>query len=225
MRKWTNKLMTFLEYASVGIKIGANWQSKLLLASMLVRLKWFHLVGHVDEGLYVADIELGTMKRRVFLRTQDIFIVREIFGENPYILPEMRVNPPRCILDLGAHIGLATLQFKAAFPDAEIHCYEPDPENFNILQLNTEGLLGIILYQKAVGSQRGKATFYVRHDRHAGSSLYEGGAENSSRTELIECETEPLDDCLNQTSMPVDIVKFDIEGAEFETFSRSRQIH
>lgn len=47
----------------------------------------------------------------------------------------MTDEPPRCIIDLGAHIGFATLCFKAQFPDTEVHCYEPDPENFLCCQV------------------------------------------------------------------------------------------
>jgi FkbM family methyltransferase len=159
------------------------------------------------------------------MRAQDIFIVREILGEDPYqVLGIKEAGFPRCILDLGAHIGLATLQFRAAFPDALIHCYEPDPDNLRPLRFNTAGLPGVVVHGQAVGGLRGEQPFYVRPARHAGSSLHgilnHPGVDRPDTRE-IRVEVRPLDDCLREAGLPVDVVKFDIEAAEFEAFSGS----
>jgi len=91
------------------------------------------------------------MVRRLYFRPQDIFIIHEVLGHCPYIVPDFYDEAPRCIVDLGAHIGLATLLFKAHFPNSIVHCYEPDPDNYELLTLNTKGLEGIMLYKIAVG--------------------------------------------------------------------------
>lgn len=223
MKRPMRKLKTFIDYASVGIRVGATWRSKLILASLLPLLKLRGL-SPSKEKVYALDIRLGTLMRTLYMRAQDILIVREVFGENPYLVPDMKKDsPPRCIIDLGAHIGLATLQFKAAFPDTVIHCYEPDPDNFHLLRLNTAGLPGVVLHREAVGGVRAELPFYVRRGRHASSSLY--SIPGVGDTYEIRCEVKLLDDCLREAGLPVDVVKFDIEGAEVEVFSRSRLIH
>ena len=225
MMRWIHKLATFVDYTYLGMKVGATLRSKLVLVSLLPRLKWSHLGVYVDDQLHNLDIWFGATKRRIYIRTQDIFILYEILGKNPYILPDMGECPPRCIIDLGSHVGLATLQFKAHFPSAEIHCYEPDPDSFYLLQLNTAELPGVFLHREAVAGQRGVATFYVRRSRHAGSSLYRVDSDRGPGTNEIQCELKLLDDCLSETKLPVDVVKFDIEGAEFDVFSQSRRVH
>lgn len=66
------------------------------------------------------------------------------------------------VVDLGSHIGLAAaLQFKAAFPRAEIHCCEPNPSNCCLLRLNTGDLAGVFLHQEAAGGHRGRITFLL----------------------------------------------------------------
>ncbi len=129
------------------------------------------------------------------------------------------------IIDIGSHVGLAALQFKTAFPKAEIHCYEPDPDSFYLLQLNTADLPGVFLHREVVAGRRGVATFYVRRSRHASSSLYRVDSDRGPGTTEIQCELKILDDCLSETKLPVDVVKFDIEGSEFDVFSRSKLVH
>jgi FkbM family methyltransferase len=123
---------------------------------------------------------------------------------------------------LGAHIGLATLRFKASFPHAIIHCYEPDPENFKLLEKNTKDLLGVILHQEAVGPKDTTSTLYVPIGRHSASSLFRP-PENIAFHE-VRCKVKSLDRILVDIDSPVDLVKFDIEGIEYEVFSASKRV-
>lgn len=64
----------------------------------------------------------------------DAFIHSEIFGHQYYRLP--LASAPRTILDLGANIGLAAIYFSRMYPQAEIACVEPFPDNVRLLQAN-----------------------------------------------------------------------------------------
>ncbi len=204
------------------MRLGAGWRSKWLLASMLVRLKWWQDES-LTQTLYQADIQIGPLRRTLSMRATDIFILHEVLSQSPYIHPEMVQEPPRCIIDLGAHIGLATLLFKAKFPDAEVHCYEPDPENFTLLRSNTAGLPKVFLHQEAVGVQKSEAVLYIPIGRHSASSLRRPpGAE---QVHEVLCQVKPLDEILAEVGRPADLVKFDIEGVEYEVFSASRSVH
>jgi FkbM family methyltransferase len=189
---------------------------------MLPRLKWQLAWGGAISRVYAAQVRVGDLKRSLYLRPQDIFVIREIFWQNPYMLPQMKEDWPRCIVDLGAHIGLATLRFKAEFPEARIHCYEPDPDNFQLLELNTEGLEGVVLHQEAVGGVSGEAILHVLPHRHTASSLNRPRHEETAIQ--IGCVVRSLDQVLTEIG-GVDIIKFDIEGAEYEVFLRSRLVH
>ncbi len=165
-----SKVKTLWQYTYAAWVLGDDLHSKLVLATMLPRLK-FSAIGVDSERLHKVWIKLDSLRRVLYFRTQDIFLIHEVLWGNPYIHPAMLQNPPRCILDLGAHIGLATLRFKASFPHAIIHCYEPDPENFKLLEKNTKDLPGVILHQEAVGPKDTTSTLYVPIGRHSASSL------------------------------------------------------
>lgn len=80
-----------------------------------------------DRRIWQARVKFSGHSLDVSFRTEDIFILYELFQSDPYFSEQMLKNPPKCIVDLGAHIGLATLQFRIRFPYAIIHSYEPGP--------------------------------------------------------------------------------------------------
>ena len=215
-----SKAKTLWRYTHAAWALGDDLRSRLVLATLLPRLK-LPVIGVDGERLHKVRIKVDSLRRVLYLRTQDIFLVYEVLWGNPYVHPEMLQILPRCILDLGAHIGLATLRFKASFPQAIIHCYEPDPENFQLLELNTEGLNGVVLHKEAVGVVSGEGILYVQPERHASSSLVPPRDEKGVKK--VGCKVRTLDEILQELGQ-VDLVKFDIEGIENEVFRVSRLI-
>src|SRR3990172_7232492 len=64
----------------------------------------------------------------------------------------------RVCMDIGAHIGaFAVKAIKAGA--AMVHCYEPDPYSFAVLERNE--IPGMILHQKAVAVTKGSADLYL----------------------------------------------------------------
>ena len=216
------KFLTAVKYACLGLDLGADAHSKWLLASMLPRLKLHDALNITNRNVYEATVRVDGLKQTVHFREQDIFIFCEVLADDAYVAGDLSERPPACIVDLGAHIGLATLRFAAAFPQATIHCYEPDPQNFGLLRFSTSGLPRAILHQDAVGTTNGTAEFYVNRDRHTASSLKNG---KSGEYQKIQCRVKSLDAILDEIGTRVDLIKFDIEGVEEEVFSHSQRVH
>ncbi|SRR5579883_28912 len=63
------------------------------------------------------------------------YVAREIFKGLCY-QPVPRVPAPRAVLDIGANVGLAAAYFRLTYPDALIHCVEPDPVALSFLVQN-----------------------------------------------------------------------------------------
>ena len=85
---------------------------------------------------------------------------REIFEEAEYSFDCDKSDP--IILDCGSHIGLSIAWFKRRFPEARIIAFEPDPQNFELLQTNIgiNGFEGVELLNLAVSSRRGTARLF-----------------------------------------------------------------
>lgn len=144
---------------------------------------------------------------------------------NGYDLPEYRVPEechPRTILDLGANIGFASLQFSRSFPDAEIFAFEPLPENFELLQHNVAGIDRITPIPFGLGSQTETKNFYhsiIETNKTGG--FYNDGSLSWSK-HGPHAGFEPLNvlsvsEAFERYGITsADVIKIDTEGAEYD---------
>jgi FkbM family methyltransferase len=123
------------------------------------------------------------------------------------------VKPGMVVLDLGANIGFYTIfAAHSVGPKGKVYAFEPDKRSFSYLVRNIQMNNfsdRVIAVPKAVSDKEGKALFFLHGWAH-GSSLfrYEGSIKKSQ----VECIT--IDEFTDKT-ISVDIIKIDIEGAEF----------
>lgn len=130
-------------------------------------------------------------------------MMQEIFVENVY-LPVSLPESPR-IIDCGANIGLATIRFKAAYPDATILAFEADPFVYETLQENLQRTkqVGVTPINAAVASKPGTVQF--SSDRDMGGRVDTQGSESVPAVRLSDYIVER-----------VDLLKLDVEGSEFD---------
>lgn len=137
-------------------------------------------------------------------------LLNEIFIAEEYGTINSSKKPR--ILDIGAHIGLASIYFKAKYPESKIDCYEPNQQNFSILTENLKNLKleDVTAHNSAVSTYTGKATFYPSPDDSMAGSLESsatfdpGPPQNASTIALSELIDGPMD-----------LLKIDAEGAEY----------
>lgn len=116
------------------------------------------------------------------------------------------------ILDCGANIGLSIIYFKQICPTASITAFEPDAINFELLKRNIRsfGLQQVDLQNMAVWKESTQLPFSVNQGMASHIDLH------STNTQPVFVNATRLRDWLTQ---PVDFLKIDIEGAEFEVLS------
>jgi FkbM family methyltransferase len=71
-------------------------------------------------------------------------------------------TPIGTIFDVGANIGQSATAFASRFPNAKIHSFEPEAENFAALVKNTAHLKNVTCHNLALGANAG-AVQIVRH--------------------------------------------------------------
>ncbi len=130
-------------------------------------------------------------------------MVQEIFVENVY-MPLTLPNAPS-IIDCGANIGMASIRFKDAYPDARILAFEADPLVYQTLVENLERtkLGGVSPINAAVTSQPGVIRFSP--DGDMGGRVDPQGSTSVPAVRLSDYVLEP-----------VDLLKLDVEGSEFD---------
>jgi FkbM family methyltransferase len=113
------------------------------------------------------------------------------------------------ILDCGANVGYTALHFKRLFPAARVIAFEPDPVFSAIARRNLlrNGAADVTLVEAAVWTADGRARWAM--EPKDGSHL----AAADTRTNTVEVATTDLRRHLHAQ---VDLLKVDIEGAEFD---------
>lgn len=111
------------------------------------------------------------------------------------------------IIDVGAHRGESVSRFKKLFPDAHIHSFEPDEENFLFLKKNTTDFSHVTLNNAGAGQKNEKLTFY-RNLKSNTSSLNPINPESEwAQKRSADRGIEPSE--YTQKSYDVDIVNLD----------------
>jgi FkbM family methyltransferase len=127
------------------------------------------------------------------------------------------------IFDIGAHTGRVTEAYRRLFPLATIHCFEPFPESFHALARSVQRDPRTSCHNIALSEKEGTAILNVNPspatnsllptDERAALFWGEGLLETRSQ---IEVKTTTVDlFCLEAGITHIDILKMDVQGAEF----------
>lgn len=170
-------------------------------------ISWFHekLIKH-QEDKNVKKIKFPDFSI-VYKRPYELLhSYKEIFEKEIYCFTSSTQTP--LIIDCGSNIGLSVLYFKKLYPNAKVIAFEPDHNNFHLLQMNIQNnnLADIELNQSAVWVTNGELTFEAKESE---------ASHISDKAFGHKVKSVRLNDVLISYSN-IDFLKIDIEGAEFE---------
>lgn len=152
----------------------------------------------------------------------DIFVFREIFINEDYNLKDILIEKDNIetIFDVGANVGFSSLYFHSLFPRAKIYSFEPDPNTFEKLKQNVFDIKNIKIFNFAVSDTNGVVKFFSNVNS-ASSSMDRRSCEDKE----IVVKTFTLDNILQRENLnSVDLLKFDVEGAEEKVFKSIKKI-
>lgn len=155
--------------------------------------------------------KLNAHDQKVNFWVQDrshLIVIEEIFADHIYAEPSL--TDPLLIVDLGANIGASTLYFKTRYPVADVIAVEPDPDTCTLLRRNVEPF-GVTVHQAAIGASDQPVRFARAVESFASSTVIVDGGN------VITVPGVRLDDLGD--SRDIDLLKIDIEGAEFEVLA------
>jgi len=148
----------------------------------------------------------------------DILTLAEFFSPETFIAEEFPDREPAVIYDIGANIGVSSLFFSARYPRATIYGFEPLPSNYEICAMNFRNLSRGRVFQSALGSSTGTATFEFEAADNRGGRLAASSVVNAKRSsQSIAVEVLTLVDAIREKKLaPPEMIKIDVEGAELE---------
>ncbi len=201
--------------AAVGWSLSAHaadWPSRLALIGLATSLQIKQRTPWSMSTVPV-HVNIGGAECRVRLGAHtDLEILHEIVISGEY--DELPCDDARCIVDLGAHIGLATLRLLAANPRAHVVAVEADPKLIKQLRTNLAGLR-VTVVNAAVAHRSGPQTLYRSDVFSWANSLSQTMPQQSP----VSVEGVTLRDIFERYGLKhVDLLKVDIEGAEWDVF-------
>lgn len=147
-------------------------------------------------------------------------------------LPEddaYRIAVERCgqqnplIIDGGAHRGGSVSAFSLFAPQAEFHCFEPDPILTNELRTTFRGRTNVNIVESALGRSSGQASFNINASRPTNSLLPAAEGIQADLQALcqvvdqVEVQVVSIDEyCETRSIARVDILKLDLQGYDYE---------
>jgi FkbM family methyltransferase len=147
---------------------------------------------------------------------------RDIFTDTKFLMKDRQVKN---IFDVGANRGDFTSEYMHLFPNARIHCFEPNPSTCETLKTRFKEYPNIMTHNVAVSNVRGVADFCCNKECATDSLLkpspewkkwVDGKNDALLLTSCIRARTISLDQfCHDQSIEKVDILKIDTQGAEF----------
>jgi len=195
-----------IEAADILTYYGADFRSRRRLLgayAALAHRKW-------DAAPFDIRLRVGGRVAHLRMRQRDIYVVGEILHDKVYGV--LRGLPPDpVVVDAGANIGLFSVWLACRYPGAVSHCFEPEPENYELLRHNLEQFQGFC-HPFALGDRAGVANLYI-----SGFAADHSMIPNEAVRRVTTVTCIRLADYLEEHRIErIDLLKLDVEGSELE---------
>lgn len=130
------------------------------------------------------------------------------------------IRADRVIVDIGANVGIFTILAALTAKKARVICLEPEQRNYQFLcdNLSANSITNAEPARLAMAREEGITSLHVRN-RGSGSILNKNDTRSNSTVQLVQ--TVSMSSMMLRYAIDkIDMLKMDIEGAEFQVFEK-----
>lgn len=200
----------------------------------------FPLIKKIRKIPFYVNEYIGAYYRKILYKgysinyTRGTSLIKRLYNNATYepeltwkMLEILKQKEKPHFIDIGANIGLISINIISALPNSIIYAFEPGPhqnELFNQTILDNSLSEKIKLNNNALGEKKGYVDFEVHDSKHvSGDGLMDTG--RSGLTKTIKVTMNTLDDWWEKMGKPeIDVVKIDTEGAELWVLNGSSNL-
>ncbi len=217
---------TSLGVIRVARKLFRNtWVHRLPLTTRLYRYLFYTVYRGVEK-------EVEFRGNRYIIPTTDITIAPSLLSGDyesfELDLFEQVLRPGMTVLDIGANIGIYSINAARRISPGRVYAFEPVPENVSLLRRNIDlnGLDNVDVIPSAVGERDGVAPIFLASTigTHslarknalgiAGRRVSGAASGEDGSSEHLDVPMTTIDQFVAERSLDVAVMKMDIEGYE-----------
>jgi FkbM family methyltransferase len=165
-------------------------------------------------GAHAIAVLTETKNGLLAVPAGDFNVSRSLLTNGDYDWPQITwlnalLGPESRLVFAGAHIGAVLIPLVRHAATRTVIAYEPSPRNFRLLTMNLQlnGMNGVILFNAALGERSGKIQFTE-------NSINTGNSRVARSDGEITVEMETLDRTIAADWGSIDLIVMDTEGSE-----------
>ena len=136
------------------------------------------------------------------------------------------------VFDVGANVGQTAIDFSTAFPDAEIHCFEPFGEAFQTLKKTVANLPNVKAVEIAFGAHAGRQVLCLNVESVTNSLLPNAPEANDFQPPgwavakgSTDIEVSTVDKYCDENRVHfIDLLKTDTQGYDLNVLRGAEQV-
>lgn len=130
----------------------------------------------------------------------------------------------KSFLDIGTNLGWYTCIAACHLKNGVVYGFEMDDLNYGLLQKNLQAnrATNTVAFHAAVSHEDGEVSY--KRSGSKPSSFFQMDHANGSGSHMITVKAIRMDSFFDQTRVPPDVVKIDVEGAEFSVLQGMSRI-
>jgi FkbM family methyltransferase len=171
-----------------------------------------------DRGSVLYSLR-GGLQLEVDPGWHDVRVINEVWGDRIYELKQQFCpRPSWVVVDVGAHKGIFSARAASLIRQGALFSIEPAPHNYGFLVRNVPSSQGLDFtpVNAAVAANPGRGLLNLRGGASGLNSLYDSRFNGQRSEEAVEVDLIALTDVMQMVQRQVDLLKLDVEGAEYE---------